>query len=162
MKRFKTHTLKFYLESLASRNPVPGGGSAAALTAALGVGLIEMAAHYSKGKAAPNSASKKLTQILRRCHKIRQRLLELVDLDAMSYLALVKARKAKPAVRRKARAQARKVPREVCRLCYQAVDMTPFLVKNGNRNLLSDIEVALELLMAAFHSAKITADVNQE
>jgi len=36
---------------------------------------------------------------------------------------------------------------------YQALDLTPFLVAKGNPYLLSDVEVAVELLEAGFMSS---------
>lgn len=39
---FKEKTLQEYLDQLSRREPVPGGGSAAALTGAMAVGLILM------------------------------------------------------------------------------------------------------------------------
>ena len=84
-----------------------------------------------------------------------------MDLDAKAYLSVVKARKESRQTKAKALRQARKVPQEVCRLCYESVQLTSFLVEKGNRNLLSDIEVALELLLAAFRSARINVAINQ-
>jgi len=146
---------------LAQREPIPGGGSAAALTAALAVSLVMMAALYSKGKTGSSSNEEKLRQIIKESRRNQSRLLELVDLDAVSYLNVVKARKLKESARKKARQQARKVPLEICRLCLRTVEMTSFLVKKGNPNLLSDVEVALEFLLAAFRSARIMAVINQ-
>ena len=44
-------TLHRYLERLSSREPIPGGGSAAALVAALGAALIEMVGRISGAPA---------------------------------------------------------------------------------------------------------------
>jgi len=142
------------------RTPTPGGGSAAAYTAALGVALLSMVANYSLGKASKD-VDRKLRKILKENDKVRRRLLELVDLDAQAYLKVVKTRKAAPAIRQKAFRQARAVPVEVSRLCYQVVRQAPFLVAKGNKYLLSDVEVAVEFLLAAFHAAMINVRVNQ-
>jgi len=42
-------SLNKYLEDLASKKPSPGGGSSAALTGAMGAGLINMVLHFSSG-----------------------------------------------------------------------------------------------------------------
>ena len=143
------------------RTPTPGGGSAAAYTAVLGVALLSMVANYSQGKSTSKSAETKIKQFLKANEKVRKRLLELVDLDAEAYLKVVRARKSAPAVRRKARKAAQAVPLEVSRLCYQAISQAPFLVAKGNKYLLSDVEVAVELLLAAFRSAMINVRINQ-
>jgi formiminotetrahydrofolate cyclodeaminase len=160
MKAYKSHTLKEYLDVLASKSPVPGGGSAAALTAATGVALISMVARYSKGRNKSKIIDAKIQKLLNQSEKIRKRLLKLVDLDAAAYLGVVKNRKSSEQIRKKALKRACDVPLEVGRLCYQAVELTPSLVKDGNRYLVSDVEVAVELLLAAFNSALINIHIN--
>jgi formiminotetrahydrofolate cyclodeaminase len=161
MKKYKSHTIAEYLKVLSARSPVPGGGSAAALAAALGVSLISMAAGYSKGKGASRSIEKKIAATLAASERIRKRLLECVDRDARAYLRVVQTRNSAARVKKAALKQARQVPLEVCRLCYSAIQLTPFLVKKGNQNLISDIEVAVELLFAAYKSAMINVAINQ-
>ena len=150
-----------YNLALASRMPTPGGGSAAALSAALGASLIAKVANYSLGKGRPHPIEKKIKTTLQKIEKIRDHLLECVDLDAQAYQAVVDARKKGTSVMKKALKQAQAVPRKVCLLSYQALELAPVLVEHGNKYLLSDIEVALELLSAAHQSALINVKVNQ-
>lgn len=161
MQKYKNHTLKKYLECLSSRTPTPGGGSAAALVGTLGAALISMVANYSLGKNKVKSIDAKIKDTLTKSEKLRKRLLELVDLDAQAYLGVVKTRYSSKTVRQKALKKAREVPMEICRLCYAAMQLTPFLVKRGNRHLISDVQVAVELLEATFHSAMINVEINQ-
>ncbi|MCK5581017.1 MAG: cyclodeaminase/cyclohydrolase family protein [Candidatus Omnitrophica bacterium] len=161
MKKYKSHTLKEYLDVLASRNPTPGGGSAAALTASTGVALIAMVARYSLGKGASKAVEKRIEKILEKSEAFRKRLLECVDLDAQAYLKVVAARKGTAREKKAASRQAQKVPLEVSKLCCKAVDLTPFLVEKGNKYLVSDVEVAVELLLAAYKSAMINVKINQ-
>ncbi len=161
MKLFKNQPLKKYLDQLASRQPAPGGGSAAALVGALGAGLISMVANYSIGKGKSKQAEKKIKALLIKSERLRAGLFELVDLDAQAYLNVVKTRKADLMTRQKALKKAREIPLKVSRLCYQAVGLTPDLVKFGNPYLLSDVKVAIEFLQAAFQSAMFNVEVNQ-
>ncbi len=161
MKKYKIHTLQKYLAVLSQRTPVPGGGSAAALVGSLGAALISMTANYSMKRNQPRSVEAKIKTILKKSEIIRKRLLDLVDLDAQAYLNVVKNRKARPDKNKKALRRARQVPQEVCRLCSQAIDLTPFLVLKGNKYLLSDVKVAVEFLLTAFSAAKINVEVNQ-
>ena len=161
MSKFKDHSLAAYLKVLSQRTPVPGGGSASALTAALGAALISMVANYSLGKGVSPSVQTKIKGVLKQNEKIRLRLLQLVDLDAQAYLKVVQTRKASSAKRKAALRGAQDVPREVGRLCYAAVGLTPVLVAQGNKYLVSDVEVALELLWAGYRSAMINVKINQ-
>jgi len=158
MKKFRSHTLKEYLDVLSRREPVPGGGSASALTAAAGAALLSMVANYSKGRGQSKLVEKQIQKTLSETEKIRTRLLELVDLDAESYLKVVRARKASAARQKAAAKAAGKVPVEICKLCYKAIGLTPVLVKKGNPHLINDVEVAAELLLAAFNGALYLVD----
>ena len=148
---FKDKTLQEYLDQLSRREPVPGGGSAAALTAAMALGLISMVTNYSIGRKANTKAvEKRLARILAQSEAMRRRLLELTSLDSEAYL---KAQKGDSK-------GARAVPQEICKLCYKALQLTPYLAERGNPYLLSDVEVALELLMSAFNGARIMVRIN--
>jgi len=161
MKPFKDHTLNEYLDQLAARQPVPGGGSAAALSSALGAALIIMVTQYSLGKGKPKAVETKFTKIIAQAEKIRARLLALVDEDAQAYLAVVAARKLDTKAQKEAARKAAQVPREICTLSYDAVELTPLIVEHGNPYLMSDVGVALELLLAGYHSAIVMVKANQ-
>ena len=150
-----------YTRVLSLKVPAPGGGSAAALTAALGAALLSMVANYSLGKGAAREVEQKLKNTLKESERLRKRFLQLVDLDAQAYLNVVETRKAAPAKRNAARRKAAQVPLEICKLCYKAVQLSPTLVRYGNRYLISDVKVALELLLAAYNAARVNVEINQ-
>lgn len=161
MKPFRNYSLSEYTRVLSLKIPAPGGGSAAALTAALGAALLSMVANYSLGKSASRANEQKIKASLKQSEQLRKRFLQLVDLDAQAYLNVVKTRKAAPAKRIAARRKAAEVPLEVCKLCYKAVQLSPALVRYGNKYLVSDVKVALELLLAAFNAARVNVEINQ-
>lgn len=156
MKKFKNHTVQEYCDVLALKTPTPGGGSAAALVGATATALISMVGRYSQGKAKPKQIERRINSTIVKSEKIRQRFIELIDLDAEVYLKVVQARKGTDAQKKKAQKESRKVPIEVCKLCHQAIDLTAVLVEDGNPYLLSDVEVASEMLLASFNSALAT------
>lgn len=161
MTAFKNQTLNKYIEQLSSKAPVPGGGSAAALVGAVGAGLLSMAARYSQGRKQTKAIERKIGQHLKKAEQIRKRLTELIDLDAQAYLAVVKASKNDMAKRKKALKKAGAVPMEVCRLSYAGIQLTPFLAQKGNPYLLSDVECAAAMLLAAARSALANVKANQ-
>ncbi len=131
------------------------------MTAALGAALLSMVANYSLGKGAAREVEQKLKNTLKESERLRKRFLQLVDLDAQAYLNVVETRKAAPAKRNAARRKAAQVPLEICKLCYKAVQLSPTLVRYGNRYLISDVKVALELLLAAYNAARVNVEINQ-
>ena len=161
MKKLVSHTLKEYVDALARKVPAPGGGSVAALTAALAVGLIEMASQYSLGKGKSKQIEGRFRKNIQKAKKLRARFLTLVDLDAQAYAALIAARTKNKQVQRQAARRAAAVPKEICQKCYQAIDLTPVLVKNGNQNLISDLEIAVDLLVSSFNAALLLTEINQ-
>lgn len=162
MLNYQNNTLAQYLDHLSRREPVPGGGSAAALTAALGVALIAMVASYSKGRKANSKATeKRLAKILTSSETMRKRLLQLTTLDAKAYLKIIAARKGSAQSQKQASRAAAAIGKEVGKLCYKALDLAPFLVAKGNPYLISDIEVAVELLEAGFNGSMVMVRINR-
>jgi len=133
----------------------------AALTASAAVALLSMVAGYSLGRGQPKRVEERIRRTLKKSEELRKRFLDLVDLDARAYLQVAVARSGSAQKKRAAKRKAAAVPGEVARLCLKAMDLTPLLVTRGNPNLLSDVEVAVELLFAAYKSAMINVRVNQ-
>ena len=75
-KSFGSEPLERFLERLASAEPAPGGGSAAAVTAAVAAGLVAMAARLSDGRLDDADA------IAATADGLRRRALALADDDA--------------------------------------------------------------------------------
>ena len=68
---YRDSTLKQYLEDLAAKKPAPGGGSAAALTAAMGASLISMVINFTLGKPKYAKYESELKGILEKSEKLR-------------------------------------------------------------------------------------------
>ncbi len=79
------------LDVVASSDPAPGGGSSAALAAALGASLLEMAAALELARETPDPA---LTEDLPgRARELRAQALALADRDMSSYAPVIEARR---------------------------------------------------------------------
>ncbi|MCX5714845.1 MAG: cyclodeaminase/cyclohydrolase family protein [Candidatus Omnitrophica bacterium] len=140
-------SLKVYLDDLAARLAAPGGGSAAALNAALGVSLISMVINFTIGKPKYAANEEELKNILEKSEKLRQEFLNLVDLDVTAY----QGRDARNALN---------VPLMVARLCFEGIKLCPTLIKKGNVNLISDVACAAVFLESAFTSAFFNVEIN--
>lgn len=144
---YKNKSLNKYLDDLAARLPAPGGGSAAAMNAAMGAALISMVINFTLGKPKYAKFENELKEALLKSEKLKDTFLNLVDLDVTAY----KAKDLKDSLN---------VPFMVCRLCYEAVRLCPPLIKKGNINLASDVAVAAILLESAFASALFNVEIN--
>lgn len=125
----------------------------AALSGALGAGLINMVASYSVGKTGSGENERKLRALLKKGEAFRKQFLALVDDDARAYLKASRVPRGRRQDKARAERAAAKVPQQVCRLAQSALDLTPFLVIHGNKHLINDVEIAVEQLWAAYRSA---------
>ena len=158
------------LDAFASNEPVPGGGSAAALTGALATSLLIMVAGLAKTRTGAPEEAADLAEASARLRPLRDSLLELVDDDSRAYAAVIetmrlpKATDAEREVRRAAldaaMQGATRVPLETMRFCQQALRGAMTVATHGNRNASTDTGTAVELLVAALRSAGLNVDVN--
>src|SRR5438067_1336163 len=74
-------TVGDYLQRLGSSDPTPGGGAAAALTAATGAALIEMTANLTVGRQRYADVEQLAKSIAERAAALRQRFAQLGDDD---------------------------------------------------------------------------------
>lgn len=149
-------SIETYLSDLAARKPSPGGGSVAALGAALGVGLMSMVANYTIGNPKYKESEKKASDILAKCEAARKIFERLVDEDADSYGKLSKIMKETkdPARLEAAYKEALTPPFETCKLAAECLRLCDKLVDCANKYLITDAAIAAIYLEGAFFSAK--------
>lgn len=146
-KMYANKSLKKYLNDLAAKLPAPGGGSAAALTASLGAALLSMVINFTLGKPKYAAFESELKVILGKTEKLRNEFLSLVDLDVTAYKS-------------KSIRDALDVPFMTARLCFEAAQSCPRLIRKTNVNLASDLAAAAALLESAFAAAYFNVAVN--
>ncbi|MGN0732903.1 MAG: cyclodeaminase/cyclohydrolase family protein, partial [Emergencia sp.] len=88
---FSEKTVKEFTEVLASKEPVPGGGSASALIGAVGVSLGDMVGELTVGKKKYADVEDEIKILMERAQQVRRDFLELVDADAKAFAPLAKA-----------------------------------------------------------------------
>ena len=82
-----------FLERLASKEPVPGGGGAAALGGAIGAALTSMVANLTVGKEKFLSVEGEMIRLAASSKYLRKELLQLVQEDASVFEAFMKCYK---------------------------------------------------------------------
>ncbi len=163
-------TVRKYTERLASDQPTPGGGSAAALAGALAAASAAMVASFTVGREKFAAVEQDVQRILQILQDQRERLLELTDADAEAYsqvgaaYGLPKDTEEDKQARREAIQQALKaaaeVPMGVAVACAQVIPVLEELARKGNQNLISDVGVAAQLALAALWCAELNVEVN--
>ena len=156
MKKFVNSTVEEYMERLSAREMVPGGGSAAALVAATGVGLNLMVINYTKFSKDKEKAQKNMKE---QQQEILDRLLELIDEDCKYFKNLMKVLSDGDNAQREY-LEAAKVPMEICRGVCIALATSREMLSDVNKSLITDVECAAHMLKAAFYSAKINIEIN--
>jgi formiminotetrahydrofolate cyclodeaminase len=167
---FRDLTLGGFIDALASAEPVPGGGSAAAVAASLGGALVAMVAGLSQGRMKWAEHASLHAETAETGRRLAARLLDLADQDAAAYAAFAAALKlpreteTQQAERRDAmRAAARvaaDIPMQTLEACLAVVSAAESLAGRCNTNAASDIGVAALLAEAAAHGAAANVLVN--
>ena len=169
-ERFADLSLAAFTDRLASAEPVPGGGSASAVAAAIGASLVVMVARLSEGRPRYAAYAGTHDRAISAGEAARRRFLELADEDAAAYAGFAEALKrpretteeqaARSATVRDAARAAAEVPMEVVRACRETVALVESLAGRSNLNASSDLNVAGLLLHAAARGAAENVLVN--
>ena len=170
MTESTTTALGDLLDTFASSDPLPGGGSAAALTGSIGVSLLLMVTGMAKTRTGAPEEVADLAAAAARLRPLRERLIALIDEDSAAYLSVLDAfRIAKAntadaetrsvAITRAMRA-ATEVPLDTMRACERALREAPAVVRFGNPNAATDAAVGARLLLAALEGAGLNVAVN--
>lgn len=160
-------TLEGWMDQLASVEPAPGGGSAAALAGALGAALVAMVGRLTSSRKAYAAVAEEFKGITDEAERLRTELRRLVDEDAEAYgrvMAAHKLPKEQGQERREAidRAllAAAEVPLRTARATARVVELARRAAEAGNRNAVCDAGVAALLAMTAVTGARYNVAIN--
>jgi methenyltetrahydrofolate cyclohydrolase len=164
------NSLDQFLHDLASGNPTPGGGSAAAIMGAMGAALVSMVCNVSFGKKGCEAAEPELRNMLVRSEELRRHLAAMVAEDIAAFDSLMAAYKlAKSSDEEKARRaetiqacleRATEVPLECARACSQVVAMARRAADLGYKHVISDVGAGVAAADAALRSAALNVFIN--
>lgn len=162
--------LSKFLDELASGSPAPGGGSVAALSAALGSALTSMACNLTIGKKKYLPVEEEMKKIVQKTEELRKVLSRLIDTDTEAFNKVMEAyglprdtddQKALRTVAvQEATKEASLVPLEVMRHVIDALALVKVVAEKGNDNSISDVGVSAIMLHAASESAALNVQIN--
>jgi formiminotetrahydrofolate cyclodeaminase len=158
------------LASFASSDPTPGGGSASALASAVGASLLMMVAALPKSRSGADEDRSALAAAASALTDVQRQLAEAIDLDTAAYDHVVAAYKlpkatdteqaARTTAIQRALRGATDVPLGVVRLSAVALAHARAVAQRGHRAAASDVGVAVALLRAGLHGAKLNVEIN--
>ena len=159
-----------FSEALASDAPAPGGGSAAALEAAMGAGLVAMVCRLTEEKAQFARYRAELLAVQEQAEALRLKLLDVMDQDTEAFLQVSRAftlpkrtdeeQAARSAAIQKGLEACTKTPLEVMKLAEEALELAASLLGRFNENTASDLGVAGLSLQAGLRGAWLNVCIN--
>ncbi|NMB05729.1 MAG: cyclodeaminase/cyclohydrolase family protein [Bacteroidales bacterium] len=162
--------LKEFLEKTASNEPVPGGGSSAALNAAMATALTEMVANLTIGRKKYADADERMREIAAVMSAQRSRFLEDIDRDAEAYRQVMEAyrlpketekeQQLRDATIQEATKEASLIPMEVAESAFSLLETMRETLQRGNPNAATDGLVGMMNCRTAILSALLNVRVN--
>ncbi len=163
-------TLQNYLDDLASSQPAPGGGSASALSGAMGAALASMVCRLTLGKEAYAGVQQEIEGLLSQTEKLRLRFQQLVQEDVEAYGQLSacyklpretsEERAARTAAIQKQLVEAALVPLEVVESAAELIQCCQRIAEIGNATVLSDVAAGAILASSAGEGAALMVRIN--
>lgn len=166
----KEMNIKDFLNQLESSEPVPGGGSVAALSSALASALSGMVANLTVGKKNYEDVSGQMQDIAKAMKASKVSFVDFIDKDANSFDGVMQAFKmpketdeekaARTAKIQEGTKYAASVPLEVAEETAKLFDAIEVLVVKGNKNAQTDALVAAMMARTAIKSALYNVKIN--
>ena len=159
-------SVREFTRFLASAEPVPGGGGAAALVGALGVALGNMVAALTLGRPKYAEVEAEVAELRRRGEALQERLLEQINADAEGFRPLAEAYKLpkdeprRAEILERATLRACGAPMEIMELGAAAISVIAELASEGSRMAVSDAGCAAVAVRAAVEMAYLNLLIN--
>ena len=167
---FATQKKVDFLDELADENPTPGGGSAAAYSAAMGAGLVAMVARLSLGKKKYAEVEDEMKAVLDEAELLRTKLTAAVDEDAASFDGIMQAFKlpketdeekiTRSQAIQDATLYAAQVPLQTATDAVRVMELALKVASLGNTNAITDGASGAAMARAALTAAGYNVRIN--
>ncbi|WP_373834935.1 cyclodeaminase/cyclohydrolase family protein, partial [Bacteroides heparinolyticus] len=162
--------VKDFLDKVAGSDPVPGGGSIAALNGAIASALAAMVANLTLGKKGYELHEELMGHIAKLALQQKETFVKDIDRDSEAYDAVFacfkmpKATDEEKAARSAAIQEATKfaalVPMQVARNAYELMTLIMDVTRLGNRNAVTDACVAMMSARSSVLGALMNVRIN--
>lgn len=163
-------TVNDFLDKVAGNDPVPGGGSIAALNGAIAAALAAMVAGLTIDKKGYENQDELMRRIRALAVKQKEEFVSDVDRDSEAYdkvfgcFKLPKSTDEEKAARSAAIQEATRfaalVPMQVARNAYELMGVIADVAMHGNRNAVTDACVAMMSARSAVLGALMNVRIN--
>ncbi len=167
---FSTVPCNEFVEVLASKAPVPGGGGASALVGAIGTALGNMVGSLTVGKKKYADVEEEMYALKAKADQLQKDLLRLIERDAEVFEPLAKAYGMPRATEEEKAEKARvmeivlkdacSVPMEIMEKCCEAIDIIVEFAAKGSALAISDAGVGVAFCKAALKGASLNVYIN--
>ena len=155
---FTKNSCRDFVAVLASNEPVPGGGGAAALVGAIGTALGNMVGSLTVGKKKYAAVEEEIVALKKKSDALQTGLLDQVPADAEGFAPLAKAYgipkddPTRDSVLEEATLTACK--------CCEAIDVIAVFAEKGSRLAVSDAGCGAVCCKAALQAASLNVFIN--
>ena len=168
--RSKDLSCEDFISQLSSRNPIPGGGGAVALSAAIGMSLGTMVGNITADKANPETIQKKIVELNAKASLLQRKFLDLIDADGEAFMPVINAYRmpkdteeqnaARIAAIEESLLKASIVPIQLMQKICEAIDLHFAYEKIGATVAISDVGVGIALCKASLLGASLNVFIN--
>lgn len=166
MEKFVKYSLEEFVDALASKAAVPGGGGASALAASLGIALGNMVGEFTVGKKKYADAEEELRACMVRAKDLSGKFLNCIERDAAAFeplsraYAIPKDDKNRDIVMENCLRDAAKVPMEILHLVCEAIKLEERFAVLGSVMIQSDAAVGASILRSSLLGAAVNVKIN--
>ena len=159
-----------WLNTLASKSPVPGGGGASAIGGALAAALGQMVVNLTVGKKKYADVEETMQEVLGKLQACQADFLDLVDQDAKVFAPLAAAyalptsteeeKQEKARIMEERLLAASLVPLHMMEKAAEMLEFLEILAEKGSRMAVSDVGVAVQFARTALTGAVMNVYIN--
>ena len=152
-----------WLNTLASKSPVPGGGGASAIGGALAAALGQMVANLTVGKKKYADVEETMQEVLGKLQACQADFLDLVDQDAKVFAPLAAAYALPNSTEEEKQERllaASLVPLHMMEKAAEMLEFLEILAEKGSRMAVSDVGVAVQFARTALTGAIMNVYIN--
>jgi methenyltetrahydrofolate cyclohydrolase len=163
-------TVAQFLDDLASAEPTPGGGSAAAVVGATAAALVSMVCNVTLGKKGQEAVESEMKAVRDLSERLRARLTAMAAADIAAFDGLMAAYRLPKASETEKQSRAAAIqdnlraatetPLECARACAEVIALSRRAGQSGYSGVISDAGVAALSANAALRSAALNVFIN--